>query len=246
LWQPFGSKKRGQPLEGLAPLPGSDLCPDRFFDSLDALQVLAYDLANCRFAISGFYKGKTMKTRFVSLLTALTVVFGAAVWASAETYKIDAVHSQVIFRIGHLGVSKIFGRFNTTEGTFVTDDDPSKISFEATVSVDSLDTGNPQRDKHLKSPDFFNAKQFPEITFKSTSVAKSGDTYQITGDLTLHGVTKSITVPMTKIGEAKTMAGERAGFGTEFTVKRSDYGMNFMPGAVGDDVELLINLEGVK
>jgi len=187
-----------------------------------------------------------MKNRFAASLASLAVIFGAVVSASADTYKIDPVHTQVIFRIGHLGISKVFGRFDTIEGSFVTDDDPSKASFNATISVDSVDTGNAQRDKHLKSPDFFNAKQFPDITFKSTSITKTGDTYQATGDLTLHGVTKSITIPMTKIGQAKTMAGERAGFDIQFTVKRSDYGINFMPGAVGDDVDLLINLEGVK
>jgi polyisoprenoid-binding protein YceI len=121
------------------------------------------------------------------------------------------------------------------------------MNFDVTVKVDKLDTANAKRDQHLKSSDFFNAKQFPDIEFKSTGVKSTGDkTFDVTGDLTLHGVTKSITVPMTFVGAATTPMGARAGFDATFTIKRSDYGMNFMPGMVGDDVTLMINLEGVK
>jgi len=187
-----------------------------------------------------------MVNRFGSVVWVLLVLLGGAAWASADTFKLDPVHSEVVFQIEHLGVSKVFGRFNTIQGSFTLDDDPSKISFEATVPVESLDTGAAPRDKHLKSPDFFNAKQFPDITFKSTAVKKTGDSYEVTGDLTLHGVTKSVTVTLTKVGQAQTQMGERAGFDGQFTVNRSDYGMTFMVGPVGDEVSLWINLEGVK
>ena len=187
-----------------------------------------------------------MRTRFGSVVWVLVGLLGGAALAPADTFKLDPVHSQVVFQVEHMGVSKIFGRFNTIQGSFTLDDDPSKVSFEATVPVESLDTGTAARDKHLKSPDFFNVKQFPDITFKSTAVKKTGDNYELTGDLTLHGVTKSITVTLTKIGQAQVQGAERAGFDAQFTIKRSDYGMTFMMGPVGDEVSLMINLEGVK
>ena len=170
-----------------------------------------------------------MSNRFGSVVWVLVVLLGGAAWAPADTFKLDPVHSEVVFQVEHMGVSKVFGRFNTIQGLFTLDDDPSKISFEADVPVESLDTGAAPRDKHLKSPDFFNAKQFPDITFKSTAVKKTGDNaFEVTGDLTLHGVTKSITVTLTKVGQAQTQMGERAGFDGQFTVNRSDYGMTFM------------------
>jgi polyisoprenoid-binding protein YceI len=165
----------------------------------------------------------------------------------AANYKIDPVHSMVAFKVNHMGVSNVLGRFGGPEGTFTTDD--GKESFNATVKTDTIDTANAQRDKHLKSADFFNAQQYPTVTFKSTGVKKTGDnTYEVAGDLTLHGVTKSITVTLNKIGEKSLGApmGDRAGFDGTFTIKRSDYGMNFMLQGVGDEVTLFVNLEGVK
>jgi len=187
-----------------------------------------------------------MNTRIASFVAFLALLPGTALLA-ADSYKIDPVHSMVIFQIGHFGVSNVFGRFNNPTGTFVMDDDAANMSFQASVETDKVDTANAQRDAHLKSDSFFSAKQFPDITFKSTSIKKTGDkTYDVTGDLTLHGVTKSITVPLNLIGAAKTQAGDRAGFGGTFSIKRSDYGMTFMVGPVGDDVTLWVNLEGVK
>jgi polyisoprenoid-binding protein YceI len=125
--------------------------------------------------------------------------------------------------------------------------DPSKSSVEVSVPVESVDTKNEKRDQHLKSPDFFNAKQCPMIIFKSKSVEASGDTYKVTGDLTLHGVTKPLTLEIKKGTEAKGTEGEiRGGGETRFTVKRSDFGMNFMQDALGDDVTVILSLEGVK
>src|SRR5207248_199969 len=100
---------------------------------------------------------------------------------------------------------------------------------------------------HLKSPDFFNATQFPTMTFKSTKIESTGGTYKVSGDLTLHGVTKPITVEFKKGAESKGQKGEvRTGGETRFTIKRSDYDMKFMPGALGDDVNIIISLEGSK
>jgi polyisoprenoid-binding protein YceI len=191
-------------------------------------------------------KGMDMRTRFNSMALVLALLLGSAGWVSADTFKLDPAHSEVVFQVEHMGVSKVFGRFDAIQGTFSLDDDASKVSFEATIPAESVDTGVAPRDKHLKSADFFNAKQFPDITFKSTAVKKSGDSFEVTGDLTLHGVTKSITVTLAKVGQAEVQGKERAGFDGQFTVNRSDYGMTFMVGPVGDEISLWINLEGVK
>jgi polyisoprenoid-binding protein YceI len=184
-----------------------------------------------------------MKTTFSLLaLILLSSVQGA------ETYEIDSVHSSVVFKARHLNVADFYGRFNEIKGNVSFDkDNPEKSSVTAEVAVESVDTHNDKRNQHLKSPDFFNAKQFPTIGFKSTKVEKSGDAFKVTGDFTLHGVTKSITVDFKKVGEGKGMQGEiRAGGGTDFTIKRSDYGMSFMQNAIGDEVAIFLSLEAVK
>jgi polyisoprenoid-binding protein YceI len=187
---------------------------------------------------------KTLKL----FLTTIVVSFGIISASTADTYKIDPVHSSVAFSIKHLGVTDFYGRFNDISGTVVFDkDDPSKSSVELTVPVESVDTHNPKRDQHLKSPDFFNAKQFPVITFKSNKVEPNGDTYKVSGDFTLHGVTKPLTVDFKKGGEGKGMQNEiRGGGETRFTIKRSDFGMNFMLGGLGAEVTILLSLEGIK
>jgi polyisoprenoid-binding protein YceI len=166
----------------------------------------------------------------------------------ADKYKIDPVHSSVLFGIKHLGVTNVYLVFKEITGTVTFDSaDPSKSSVELTVPVESLDARNPKRDQHLRSPDFFNAKQFPTLTFKSTRIEGSGDTYKVSGDFTLHGVTKPITVEFKRGADAKGMEGEMRGGGeTHFTIKRSDYGMTFMQGALGDEVSIILSLEGVK
>ena len=113
--------------------------------------------------------------------------------------------------------------------------------------MESIDTRSEKRDQHLKSPDFFNAKQFPAITFKSNKIEGSGDSYKISGDLTIHGVTKPIMIEFKKGAEGKGGQGEiRSGGETRFTIKRSDYDMKFMAGPVGDDVNIIVSLEGIK
>ena len=186
-----------------------------------------------------------MNTRIASFVAFVGLSFGAAALAPAASYKVDPVHSFVNFKVSHLGVGYVWGRFDAPEGSFNTDE--GKEAFEAKVATDKIDTGVAKRDQHLKSPDFFNAKQFPELTFKSTGVKKSGENqYEVNGDMTVHGVTKSITVNLTKTGEAKTQMGERAGFDGSFTIKRSDFGMSFMPGAVGDEITVYVDMEGTK
>jgi polyisoprenoid-binding protein YceI len=172
----------------------------------------------------------------------------AGLTAHADTFKIDPVHSSIAFSIKHLGVTDFYGRFNDVSGQVVFDKaDPSKSSVEVTIPVESIDTHNEKRDKDLKGPDFFNAKQFPTIVFKSKSVEGTGDTYKATGDLTLHGVTKPLTLEIKSGTDGKGMEGEiRGGGEARFTIKRSDFGMNFMQGGLGDEVTVLLSLEGVK
>lgn len=187
-----------------------------------------------------------MKTSLLSLAAVLG--FATLSARGGETYSVDPVHSSVLFGIKHLGVTNFYAVFEDISGTVTFDkEDPSKSVFDLTVPVESIDSRNPKRDQHLKSPDFFNVEQFPTLSFKSTKVEANGDVYQVTGDFTLHGVTKSITIEFQKGPYGKGMGGEViAGGETRFTIRRSDYGMNFMEGALGDDVHIIISLEAIK
>jgi len=183
-------------------------------------------------------------------LTLAVAVVSAFVFSAnaADTFKLDPVHSFVLFSVQHLGVANTYGRFNDISGIVVFDkDDSSKSLVQLSVPVESLDTHNSIRDKSLKSPDFFDAKQFPTMTFKSTKVEGSGDILKVSGDLTIHGVTKPMTVDFKKGGEGKGVFGEMRGGGeTHFTIRRSDFGMNFEQGEVGDEVNIILSLEGIK
>ena len=172
----------------------------------------------------------------------------AGLTAHADTFKIDPVHSSIVFSINYLGIADVYGRFNDVSGQVVFDKaDPSKSSVEVSIPVESIDTNYDKRDQHLKSPDFFNAKQFPMIVFKSKSVEGTGDTYKATGDLLLHGVTKPLTLEIKRGSDGKGPEGEiRGGGETGFAIKRSDFGMNFMQGAVGDEVKVFLSFQGVK
>lgn len=186
----------------------------------------------------------------LGVFSASVVAVLLAPFMLGATYKGDPVHSSVVFRVGHLGVSNVYGRFNEPAATLNIDDaDPSNSKIEITLQTEKIDTAHEGRDKHLKSGDFFSAAEFPEIKFVSTAVKKSEDgNFEVTGDLTLHGVTKPITVKLNKTGEGKGMKGEtRAGFETApFTLKRSDFGMTNMIPAVGDEVTLVVAIEGIK
>ncbi len=167
--------------------------------------------------------------------------------AATKTYKIDSVHSSAVFRIKHNNASHFYGRFNDISGTIVYDEaNPAGSSVEVTIKADSVMTGNGKRDEHLKSPDFFNAGEFPVLTFKSKGVKKgSGKAeFEVAGDLTIHGVTKPLTVKVAHTGTGKSRDGEVAGFETVFTIKRTDFGMTYMVGPLGDDVQITISLEG--
>jgi polyisoprenoid-binding protein YceI len=172
---------------------------------------------------------------------------------AVETYAIDPVHSNVAFTIRHL-VSKVTGKFNDFSGTVNVD--PKKLatsSVDFAIKVGSIDTGNGDRDKHLKSGDFFDAEKYPEITFKSSSVKSTGkDKYAVTGTLTMHGVSKQVTLPVEFDGFGKDMQGnEKAGFELSTKVDRKAYGINWNKVVdngtlLGDEVAVVINLETSK
>ena len=142
-------------------------------------------------------------TKFIFVL-ALLVIFSSLAYA-AETYKLDPAHTSIVFRVKHLGVSYVFGRFNGPTGSFVFDESsPSKNAIEMQAETKNIDTAVEKRDTHLKSPDFFNAGEYPLVSFKSKSVKKSGETaYEVSGDLTLLGKTRPITVEVHATGAGK-------------------------------------------
>lgn len=175
------------------------------------------------------------------------VAFGPSV-TKGQSYKIDPAHCAVNFRISHLGISYVTGRFNAVQGEFSIDAaDPTKSSFSVTIQTESIDTANKQRDDHLRSPDFLNARQFPIIRFQSTKVSKTDKGYEVTGDFTLHGQTKSITFELEDGGTAEFPPGvHRIGFTTSLKIKRSDFGIDGMLQAIGDEVFIFISFEGVR
>ena len=180
-------------------------------------------------------------------ILALICLLSTVSLAAPATYKVDPVHSFVIFRIKHMDVGHVYGRFNEPNGTITIDDaDPSKSSFTLELQTQKVDTGIAKRDEHLKSPDFFNARQFPTIKFASTSVKKTDKGYEVTGDLTLHGVTKPITFNIEPTGQGAMGPKQMIGFEATVEIKRSDFGMKNMIGPAADDVRLIISLEAAK
>ena len=167
----------------------------------------------------------------------------------AGTFEIDAKHSTVLFRVKHLDVSYAYGRFNEMSGAFEIAEDPAESSVQFEIAAASVDTANKQRDDHLRSPDFFNAVQFPKIVFESKKVAKKeGDVFAVTGDLAFHGRTGEITVDMTLVGEGDKggQFGYRAGLEGSFTLEREAWGITTYPGAIGAEVQVTVSVEGVR
>ena len=165
------------------------------------------------------------------------------------TYKIDDVHSSALFRVHHLGAGQFWGRFNAVSGTMTFSAGGEPTGFNVSIATDSVDTAEPKLDGHLKSPDFFNSKEFPAMTFKSVSVSKKADgNFEVTGELSMHGVTKSISAALEVTGIADMGMGPRAGVEAVFTVKRSDFGMKYglEKGTLGDAVRVVVSREGIR
>ena len=170
------------------------------------------------------------------------------------TWTIDSTHTEIGFKIKHLVVSTVSGKFTTYEGTLESEKEDfsdAKISFAA--DIDSINTGNEQRDGHLKSADFFDATAFPKLTFTSTAVEKDGTDFKITGDLSLKGITKSIVLNAEFGGIEKSLYGQIvAGFEVTTKFDRSEFGLTWGPLTeagglvVGNDVKIIANVELIK
>jgi len=187
-----------------------------------------------------------------SLLTlALIAGFTAAVQAQPAEYAIDGGHSSAVFRVKHKNVAYFYGRFNDISGTINYDAaNPAASSINVVVKAESVDTANQKRDQHLKGPDFFNARQNPDLTFVSKSlVAIEGaeGRFTATGDLTINGVTKEVSFEIEHTGHATDeRGGESTGAEAIINIKRSDYNITYGQGNLGDDVRLIISLEANK
>jgi len=179
------------------------------------------------------------------------LLFTAAASADTTEWAIDGSHSKVGFTVSHLVVSSVDGRFKDVSGKVSLDEaDLTKSSVDITIKADSVDTGEPKRDEHLKSPDFFDAKTFPVLTFKSTKIVHGGKGFKLTGDLKIRDVTKSVTLDGTVSKAIKNPWGKMVRAARfEGTIKRGDYGLKWNKAleaggvVVGEDVKLDIQVE---
>jgi len=188
-----------------------------------------------------------MKRRLPILAVVALVLAATTVLAEVETYKFDKAHTLIGFRIRHV-LTKVEGRFKNFDGTIWIDRaNPSASKVELTIQTASIDTGVDARDQDLRSANYFDADKYSTIAFKSTKVEPKGnDLYDVTGEFTMHGVTKTIKVPVKSFGFAKMGKTDKAGFEVALTLNRKDYGIEKGTPVVGDDVELNIQVEANK
>jgi polyisoprenoid-binding protein YceI len=191
-----------------------------------------------------------MKTVMKALVASMLLWgISAAMPASAQTYQIDPVHSSLLFRVKHMDTAYVYGMFTSMKGTVVVDEaNPARSSINIEVDANSVYTHNEQRDNHLRSPDFFNTRQFPTITFKSTQVRRiNANTVQVRGDLTIRGVTRPITANVTLTGKGKNPQGKDIiGFETTFTIRRSEFGIRYGLPGLGDEVQVTLSIEAAR
>ncbi len=191
--------------------------------------------------------------RKAAVITILVVGLGAGTALAQGVYTIDTVHSNVNFKIRHL-ISKVGGEFNDFSGSITADfRNLDRSSVEFVIDATSIDTKNEDRDTHLRSEDFFDVKRFPVITFKSTKITRvDDDTFAVTGNLTMHGVTRGVTLTVDHLGEMAAMGGIRAGYELSTVLNRKDFDIIWNKTldngglVLGDDVEVEIHLEVVK
>jgi polyisoprenoid-binding protein YceI len=172
-----------------------------------------------------------------------------------ENWNLDTAHSDISFWVRHLMISKVRGHFRKWSGTLSFDEaNPSSARLEVKIEAASIDTGEPQRDEHLRSPDFLNTASFPDLTFVATSVQKTGDqAYTVNGDLTIRGVTKPVVLDTEYLGRTKDpWGGERAGFSAKTKISRKEFGAEWNAVletggfVVGDTVDISLEIEAVK
>ena len=164
------------------------------------------------------------------------------------TFEVDDVHSMALFRVQHMGAGRFWGIFNDVSGT-VQYTPTKSLSLNITIHTESVDSTNEQLDRHLKSPDFFNSVEFPQMTFVSISAKhiESGR-FEVVGDLTIHGIKKRITVPIECSSISKLGGKTRAGFEASFEIKRSDFGVSYgvEKKMLGDETRIIVSLEGIE
>lgn len=189
-----------------------------------------------------------MSRIFLSLVASL--VFAVSAAAQVDTWKIDPAHSAAQFSIRHMGISTVRGNFTKVSGTVQFDaKDPAKSSIDATIDATSVDTRVEARDKHLRSPDFFDVEKYPTITFKSKRVEPAGDgKLKVTGDLTIHGTTKEVALDVDgpSAPTKDPMGNMRTGAEATTKISRSDFGVKGAPGMVGDEVTITLDVEITK
>lgn len=190
---------------------------------------------------------KLFKLRLAAIIA--LVVFSTTA-LPAETYEIDTAHSTLNFRAKRMGIVYVYGAFRDITGTIeLPGDDLVAGSISLTVKTASVDSGNERRDNHLRSPDFLNSTELPEMTFKSKRVeAGEAGVFNVVGDLSLHGITKEVIVPVGQVGSGKDprSGASLIGFDGSFTLQRSDFGMSFMVGPISDDIDIRIAIQAVS
>ncbi|MCI0529328.1 MAG: YceI family protein [Nitrospira sp.] len=194
--------------------------------------------------------------QFAGAMVVFSVIIGLPVWAQAEVarYDVDLDHSIVGFEVAHMVISKTTGRFTDYQGFIIMDPEKKEVkAIEAVVQTESLNTNHKKRDEHLRSPDFFNVKKYPTMTYKMKSYTKTGDQYTAVGDLTLLGVTKGIALVGAFNGVVTDpMGNTRAGFTAEGTINRKDFGMVWTKLldngglVVGDNIKIKLEVETIK
>jgi len=169
------------------------------------------------------------------------------------TWDVDAVHSDVAFSVRHMMVSKVRGKFTTFSATIVTAENPLESSVTAEIDLTSLDTGNEQRDAHIRSADFFDVETYPIMTYRSTGLRADGDDYIVEGELTLHGVTRPVPLKLEVNGfTPDPFGGQRSGFSATGEINRKDFGIDIsmpMDGGgvvVGDKINIQLEIEAVR
>jgi len=171
-------------------------------------------------------------------------------YAMAEKYTIDPAHTYPNFTISHLGFSTMHGQFAKTKGTLEFDKASGTGSVDIIIDTGSIYTGFAKRDKHLRSPDFFNAVEFPEMTFKSTAANLKGGSGTVDGKLTIMGITKDVTLKVSKIHCGKhpfnPKVAEVCGFDATANIKRTDFGLKYGMPAIGDDVAISLEVEATR
>lgn len=202
-------------------------------------------------ALGAGLAGFTSATNEASSTAVETTVESVA----TKTYAVDAVHSNVIFKIRHGGVANFYGRFNKLAGSIEFDQsDVTNSSMSFTIPASSVDTNNKDRDDHVKNAEFFNARQYPEISFESTSISEVSDgVYALTGNLSFHGETNEITAELAEVRTGTFRGKPVMGLEANFSIKRSDYGITKYladdlsdNGPLGNTVEITVAIEAVQ